>query len=98
MQEHIKENVHIQLLNISQSRVACTSQVTGLVAHCPANNCSEVINLFHEGLLHLSGYYWLKTPSGEVAELYCIRDMMQALYDSCAHANDLNFPSGTYTI
>lgn len=29
-QEHIDENVHIQLVNVSQSCVACTPQVTGL--------------------------------------------------------------------
>lgn len=72
--EHVGDNIHLQLLNISLSHVPCTLQVTGLVAHCPASSCSEIYNLFQEGLLRLSGYYWLNTPAGEVSRTHCRLD------------------------
>ena len=57
--EYIQKKIQSQLSQISSSLLTCTSQITGLVAHCPANSCSQVFDLIHEGFLHLSNYYIL---------------------------------------
>ena len=70
VQESIHENIQSQLSQISSSLLTCTSQITGLVAHCPANSCSHVFDLISEGFLRLSNYYWLQAPDGDVTEVY----------------------------
>ena len=69
VQESIQENIQPQLSQISSSLVMCTTQLTGLVAHCPANSCSQVFDLIHEGFLCLSNYYWFQAPDGDVTEV-----------------------------
>ena len=81
------------------SLLVCTSQVTGLVAHCPANSCSQVFDLIHEGFLRLSSYYWLQAPHGDVTEVYCNSSTMQPEYSSCQQLFMFEtVPSGIYTI
>ena len=99
VQESIHENIQSQLSRISSSLLTCTTQLTGLVAHCPANSCSQVFDLIHEGFLRLSSYYWLQAPDGDVTEVYCNSSTMQPEYSSCQQLFMFEIvPSGTYTI
>ena len=76
--------------------------MTGLVAHCPANNCSEIFDKFQEGRLYLSGYYYVQGQDGQVSGVYCDREIGQQVdfnrLKSCAQIKKLNLPSGVYTI
>ena len=100
VQESIQENIQSQLSQFSSTFLTCTSQITGLVAHCPANSCSQVFDLISEGFLRLSNYYWLQAPDGGVAEVYCNSSTMQPEYSSCQQlfVFENKMPSGTYTI
>ena len=99
VQESIQEYIQSYLSRISSSLVTCTTQVTGLVAHCPTNSCSQVFDLIHEGFLHLSKYYWLQAPDGDVTEVYCNSSTMQPEYSSCQQLFMFEtVPSGIYTI
>ena len=98
VQESIQEYIQSYLSRISSSLVTCTTQVTGLVAHCPTNSCSQVFDLIHEGFLRLSKYYWLQAPDGDVTEVYCNSSTMQPEYSSCQQLFMFEIvPSGTYT-
>ena len=70
----------------------------GLTANCPANNCSELFNLVQDGIAHVSNYYWLQAPNGEVNEVYCNIVTGEAEYSSCSQVYELGLPSGEYTI
>ena len=80
------------------NRLPCTPELAGMFGHCPADNCSQILNSFQDGVLHLSNYYWLNVPNGEVTEIYCNRATMQPEYESCVQVYKLNFPSGVYNI
>ena len=80
------------------NRFPCNSQLMGLTANCPANNCSELFDLVQDGIAHFSNYYWLQAPNGEVNEVYCNRDTGEAEYSSCSQVYELGLPSGEYTI
>ena len=98
VQGSIQKNIQPQLSLMSPSLLTCTSQITGLVAHCPANSCSQVFDLISEGFLRLSNYYWLQAPDGDVAEVYCNSSTMQPEYTSCQQVFVFEIvPSGTYT-
>ena len=69
------------------SLLTCTTQITGLVACCPSNSCSQVFDLIHEGLFFLSNYYWLQWKALKCkpsAQLHCMlqqpTQMKQALF------------------
>ena len=98
VQESIQEYIQPQLSQMSSRLLTCTSQITGLVAHCPANSCSQVFDLIHEGFLRLSSYYWLQAPDGDVTEVYCNSSTMQPEYSSCQQLFMFETgPSGTYS-
>ena len=97
--ESVQESIQPQLSQISSTLLTCTTQITGLVAHCPANSCSQVFDLIHEGFLRLSNYYWLQAPDGDVTEVYCNSSTMQPEYSSCQQLFMFEtVPSGIYTI
>ena len=99
VQEKSKANIQPQLSRMSPSLLPCTAQITGLVAHCPANSCSQLFDLIHEGFLRLSKYYWLRSPDGSVAEVYCNRSTRQAEYSSCQQVFQFEtMSSGTYIL
>ena len=78
------------------NRFPCNSQLMGLTANCPANNCSELFDLVQDGIAHFSNYYWLQAPNGEVHEVYC--NIVTRDATSCSQINELGLPSGEYTI
>ena len=99
VQESIEEVIQPQLSQISQSVLECTAQIYGLVLHCPVDSCNDIFDLIHEGFFRLSNYYWLKSPDGDVTEVYCNRITMQAEYSSCQQLFTFEIvPSGNYTI
>ena len=99
VQEKSKANIQPQLSRMSHNLLKCTAQITGLVAHCPANSCSQLFDLINEGFLRLSKYYWLRSPDGSVTEVYCNRSTRQAEYSSCQQVLQFETMSAdTYTI
>ena len=99
VQEKTKAGFRPQLSQMSPSLLTCTAQITGLVAHCPANNCSQLFDLIHEGFLRLSNYYWLRSPDGNVTEVYCNRSTRQPEYSSCQQVFQFEtMSSGMYTL
>ena len=99
VQEKTKAGFRPQLSQMSPSLLTCTAQITGLVAHCPANSCSQLFDLINEGFLRLSKYYWLRSPDGSVTEVYCNRSTRQAEYSSCQQVFQFEtMSSGTYIL
>jgi len=59
--ESIKQNVLSKLPEIARNVLPCTSDIAGLVAHCPINNCSSLFNALAED--SSSSYYWLSVSN-----------------------------------
>ena len=98
VQESIQDSIQAQLSQLSSSVLTCTTQITGIVAHCPVDSCEEVFSLIHQGFLRLSDYYWLRSPDGDVTEVYCNRSTMQPEYSSCQQLFMFEtVPSGSYS-
>ena len=69
LQAITRNDVSNLLRNNLQALVPCSDGNLGWVEHCPAASCSDVVA--QSQVLRPSGYYWVRSSSGTVVQVYC---------------------------
>ena len=72
LQDATRNDVSNIITNNLQALVPCSDRNLGMLEHCPAASCSDIDG--QSLILRPSGFYWIRSSSGTVVQVYCDMD------------------------